>query len=71
VASESKDQAEGPSHHLTKDDDDRTRNELTSYAGRWIATIDGKVIAQGGTPAQALQAAGAMRYKEICHNLFQ
>ncbi len=65
MASESKDQAEGPSHHLTKDDDDRTRNELTSYAGRWIATIDGKVIAQGGTPSQALQAAGAMRYKEI------
>lgn len=65
MAGESKDQAEEPSHHLPIDEDDRSRDGLTSYAGRWIATIDGKVIAQGGTPSQVLQAARAMRYKEI------
>ncbi len=65
MAGDSKDQTEGPSHHLTKEEDDFTSDELKSYAGRWIATIDGKVVAQGGTPSQALQAAGAVRYKEI------
>jgi putative nucleotidyltransferase with HDIG domain len=35
------------------------------YAGRWVATLQGRVIGQGGTPKQALQSAMASRYKEI------
>ena len=36
----------------------------TSYAGRWVARIRGKIIAQGGTPEQALLAAQKSRHKE-------
>jgi tRNA nucleotidyltransferase/poly(A) polymerase len=35
-----------------------------SYAGRWVAKVRGKVIAQGGTPGQALHAAQMSRHKE-------
>jgi tRNA nucleotidyltransferase/poly(A) polymerase len=35
-----------------------------SYAGRWVARIHGRVIAQGGTPEQAKNAA-QNRYKEM------
>jgi len=35
-----------------------------SYAGRWVARLRGKIIAQGGTPEQALQAAQKIRHKE-------
>ena len=35
-----------------------------AYAGRWIAELRGRVIAQGGTPAQAARAAQANRHKE-------
>jgi tRNA nucleotidyltransferase/poly(A) polymerase len=35
-----------------------------AYSGRWVARLQGKVIAQGGTPRQALQAAKAARAKE-------
>jgi poly(A) polymerase len=35
-----------------------------SYAGRWVARVHGKIIAQGGTPEQALRAAQLSRYKE-------
>jgi tRNA nucleotidyltransferase/poly(A) polymerase len=52
-------------HHRPKNDDDFVRDEWRSYAGRWIALIDGRVVAQGGTPSHALQAARAARYKEI------
>jgi tRNA nucleotidyltransferase/poly(A) polymerase len=38
--------------------------ELASYAGRWVALIRGRVVGQGGTPHQALQAAKANRHKE-------
>ena len=34
-----------------------------SYAGRWVACLRGRVIAQGGTPEQARRAAQS-RYKE-------
>jgi hypothetical protein len=34
------------------------------YAGRWVALVRGRVIAQGGTPQQALRASQSSRYKE-------
>lgn len=37
---------------------------LEAYAGRWIAYIGGSIVAQGGTPEQALRAAKAGWYKE-------
>ena len=39
------------------------------YAGRWIARLRGRVIAQGGTPEQARRAAQS-RYKEIPEIVF-
>jgi len=36
----------------------------SSYAGRWVARIRGKIVAQGGTPEQALHAAQKSRHKE-------
>src|ERR1700690_620409 len=35
-----------------------------SYAGRWVAKVRGKIVAQGGTPQQALHAAQISRHKE-------
>ncbi|MCK4898632.1 MAG: hypothetical protein KAS38_07635, partial [Anaerolineales bacterium] len=52
-------------HHRSNNSDDFLRDEWRSYAGRWIALIDDRVVAQGGTPSQALHAARAARYKEI------
>jgi len=34
------------------------------YAGRWVALVNGRVVAQGGTPEQALQASQHSRHKE-------
>ena len=34
------------------------------YAGRWVARVRGRIIAQGGTPEQALHAAQLTRHKE-------
>ena len=34
------------------------------YAGRWVARLRGRIIAQGGTPEQALRAAQTSRHKE-------
>lgn len=34
------------------------------YTGRWVARVRGRVIAQGGTPEQALRASLSSRYKE-------
>ncbi|MGZ9165286.1 MAG: HD domain-containing protein [Anaerolineales bacterium] len=34
------------------------------YAGRWVARLRGRIIAQGGTPEQALHAAQVSRHKE-------
>ncbi len=39
------------------------------YAGRWVARLRGKVIAQGGTPEQARRLARS-RYKETPEILF-
>jgi tRNA nucleotidyltransferase/poly(A) polymerase len=37
---------------------------LTAFAGRWVARIRGRIVAQGGTPEQALHAAQTSRHKE-------
>jgi poly(A) polymerase len=37
----------------------------TGYAGRWVARLRDRVIAQGGTPEQALRAAQTTRHKEV------
>jgi len=34
------------------------------YAGRWVARVRGRIVAQGGTPEQALHAAKICRHKE-------
>ena len=34
------------------------------YAGRWVARVRGRIVAQGGTPEQALHAAQNSRHKE-------
>jgi len=36
----------------------------SAYAGRWVARVRGRIIAQGGTPEQALLAAQKSRHKE-------
>jgi len=36
----------------------------SQYAGRWVASLQGKIIANGGTPDQARLAAQKSRYKE-------
>ena len=43
-------------------DDSQTAD--SPYAGRWVARVRGKIIAQGGTPEQALHAAQISRHKE-------
>ena len=42
----------------------RIMDDQDSYAGRWVAKVRGKIIAQGGTPEQALHAAQMSRHKE-------
>lgn len=39
-------------------------NPAASYAGRWVARLRGRIIAQGGTPELARRAAKASRHKE-------
>ncbi|MFN8412500.1 MAG: hypothetical protein U0Z26_08955 [Anaerolineales bacterium] len=36
----------------------------TPYAGRWVARVRGRIVAQGGTPEQALRASQQTRHKE-------
>ena len=43
--------------------------EENSYAGRWVARLRGRVVAQGGTPEQARRAAQT-RFKETPEVLF-
>ena len=43
---------------------DHTEGETNPYLGRWVAELRGKIIAQGGTPEQALRAAKKSRFKE-------
>ena len=38
--------------------------DTASYAGRWVALIDGSIVGQGGTPQQAILSAKAARHKE-------
>ncbi len=47
---------------MTRDPDHPT--DLDPYRGRWVARIRGRVVGQGGTPAQALQSAQSARHKE-------
>jgi tRNA nucleotidyltransferase/poly(A) polymerase len=37
---------------------------VSPYAGRWVARLRGKVIAQGNTPEEARRAAQTLRHKE-------
>lgn len=39
-------------------------NQSSPYAGRWVARVRGRVIAQGGTPEQARRASQFSRNKE-------
>ncbi|MBE0671655.1 MAG: HD domain-containing protein [Anaerolineales bacterium] len=41
-----------------------SKKQSSLYAGRWVALVRGRVIAQGGTPEQALRASLSSRYKE-------
>lgn len=43
---------------------DNSEKLHSPYTGRWVALVRGRVIAQGGTPEQALRAAQSSRYKE-------
>ena len=43
---------------------DNPENTSSPYAGRWVARVRGRIIAQGGTPEQALHAAQISRHKE-------
>ncbi len=43
---------------------DEPQVSASPYAGRWVARLNGKIIAQGGTPEQALRAAQTSRHKE-------
>ncbi len=45
-------------------------SSLAPYAGRWVALLDGRVVAQGGTPEQARQAAKRTHPKERVSLLF-
>lgn len=36
----------------------------SSYSGRWIARVEGKIVGHGGTPEQARAAAKSLRHKE-------
>lgn len=40
------------------------------YASRWVARVEGKVVAQGGTPDEALRAAQRTRFKEKLEIIF-
>ena len=42
---------------------------INSYAGRWIARVRGRIVAQGGTPEQARRAAQS-RFKETPEVVF-
>jgi poly(A) polymerase len=43
---------------------DSEHTPSSPYAGRWVARVRGRIIAQGGTPEQALHAAQMSRHKE-------
>ncbi len=41
-----------------------SQSAASPYAGRWVARLRGRIIAQGDTPEQALRAAQLSRHKE-------
>ncbi|HSK89526.1 MAG TPA: HD domain-containing protein, partial [Anaerolineales bacterium] len=43
---------------------DNSKTSGSPYAERWIARVRGRIVAQGGTPEQALHAAQISRHKE-------
>lgn len=47
-----------------------SRDSASPYAGRWVARLNGRIIAQGGTPEQALRAARSSRHKERIELVF-
>src|SRR5258706_2595403 len=47
-----------------KDQASQPMQSNVSYSGRWVARVHGKIVAQGGTPEQALRASQQSRYKE-------
>ncbi len=58
---------------MTLDHSNKIEDESSSgasYSGRWVARLRGKIIAQGGTPEQALQAAQKIRHKETPEIIF-
>ena len=42
----------------------RDPQTASPYAGRWVARVRGRIVAQGGTPEQALYSAQKSRHKE-------
>lgn len=44
--------------------DEESATSASPYAGRWVARLRGRIIAQGGTREQALRAAQFSRHKE-------
>ena len=44
--------------------EDKPNVQGSPYAGRWVALVRGRVVAQGGTPEQALRASNSNRHKE-------
>jgi tRNA nucleotidyltransferase/poly(A) polymerase len=49
---------------------EESRDPTSPYAGRWVARLNGKIIAQGGTREQALRAAQTSRHKERIEILY-
>jgi putative nucleotidyltransferase with HDIG domain len=45
--------------------DGLSEEELSAYAGRWIAYVGTRIVGQGDTPQQALAAAKSARFKEV------
>jgi len=39
-------------------------DDLRTFAGRWVAVLNNRIISHGGTPAQALRLAKEARFKE-------
>jgi tRNA nucleotidyltransferase/poly(A) polymerase len=47
-----------------KDETSHPLESNSSYAGRWVARVRGRIIAQGGSPELALRASQGTRHKE-------
>ncbi|GAB4505644.1 MAG: CCA tRNA nucleotidyltransferase [Anaerolineales bacterium] len=49
---------------MTKQQQPKPPSPASPYAGRWVARLQGRVVAQGATAEEARRAAQALRYKE-------